>query len=175
MRDNNIVIKQVSKQTGILYFKNIVCKVWLGENGTTVDKIEGDLKTPLGKFDLGIVFGFHDRNEIKINDEIEYVRITDSMFWDCDANSETYNRLIYDKIRNMNGLNNFEHLVDYPIEYEYAIEIKTNPMQVSNKGSAIFLHCYNDKPTKGCIAVEKNNLISLIKEIDMRTGILVTK
>ena len=175
MRDNIIVIKQVSKQIGILYFKNIVCKAWLGENGTTVDKIEGDLRTPLGRFDLGIVFGLHDRNEIQIDDEIEYVKITDSMFWDCDVNSETYNRLIDDKIMGRDSLNNFEHLADYSIEYEYAIEIETNPIQIPNKGSAIFLHCYNGKPTKGCIAVETNNLISLIKEIDMRTEILVTK
>lgn len=180
MKDDIIVIKQISKQTGILSFKNIICKVWLGENGTTTDKIEGDLKTPLGRFNLGIVIGFHNIDEIEIDDRIEYVKITDSMYWDCQPDSKTYNRLI-DIMKIDNDIMNFyniylkesEHLIDYPIEYEYAIEIKTNPRQVAKKGSAIFLHCYNNKPTKGCVAIEKENLINLLKLISLKTEIVI--
>lgn len=182
MVDNIICIKQLTKQTGILCFKNIICKVWLGENGITEDKVEGDLKTPLGKFDLGIVFGFHNRDEIKINNKIDYIKITDSMYWDCDVNSKTYNKLVgvikkdgkILKANNFN-LNISEHLINYPIEYEFAIEVKTNPMQVQNKGSAIFIHCYNNKPTKGCVAIKREKMIELLGVIDKKTRVLITK
>lgn len=180
MRDDIIVIRQISKQTGVLSFKNIICKAWLGKNGTAVDKIEGDLKTPVGRFDLGIVMGFHNKEEIQIDNRIEYIKITDSMYWDCHPDSKTYNKLI-DIMKIDNNIMNFysinlkdsEHLIDYPVEYEYAIEIKTNPRQVAKKGSAIFLHCYNNKPTKGCVAIERENLANLLKLINFKTEISI--
>ena len=55
--------------------------------------------------------------------------------------------------------------MDYPVEYEYALEIKTNPNNEKNKGSAIFLHCSNQKPTAGCVAINTYNMIELLKNI----------
>ena len=46
--------------------------------------------------------------------------------------------------------NSAEHLVDYPVQYEYLVEIKSNPLNVSGKGSAIFLHCSNNNARCQC-------------------------
>ena len=67
--------------------------------------------------------------------------------------------------------NSAEHLIEYPIQYEYLIEIKTNPNNIPGKGSAIFLHCSNNELTAGCIAVEKEIMKKLINNIDEHTKI----
>jgi L,D-peptidoglycan transpeptidase YkuD (ErfK/YbiS/YcfS/YnhG family) len=46
---------------------------------------------------------------------------------------------------------------------------------VKNKGSAIFIHVAkkNYKKTAGCIALKKNHLIRLIKDIKDKTKIVI--
>ena len=51
------------------------------------------------------------------------------------------------------------------------IEIKTNPNNIPDKGSAIFLHCSNDKPTAGCIAVDRNVMKKIVENVDEMTSI----
>ena len=58
-----------------------------------------------------------------------------------------------------------EHLIEYPKQYEYAIELKTNPNNIKGKGSAIFLHCSVNKPTAGCIAIEKEKMQEIFRLI----------
>ena len=58
-----------------------------------------------------------------------------------------------------------EHLIEYPKQYEYAIELKTNPNNIKGKGSAIFLHCSVNKPTAGCIAIEKEKMQEIFQLI----------
>ncbi len=66
-----------------------------------------------------------------------------------------------------------EHLIEYPKEYEYAIEIKTNPSNIPNKGSAIFIHCVNKKTTSGCIAIKREKMRKLIVLINDKTKIVI--
>ena len=44
-----------------------------------------------------------------------------------------------------------------------------------NKGSAIFIHVSNKnyKPTKGCIAIKKNELIRLVSLIKKKTKVKI--
>ena len=49
-----------------------------------------------------------------------------------------------------------------------------NPI-IKNKGSAIFIHLTeNYKPTLGCIAIQKNDLLVLLKLIDTKTKIRIS-
>lgn len=48
------------------------------------------------------------------------------MHWVDDINSKFYNQLI-DITKVKKDWNSSEHLIEYPKQYEYAIEIKTNP------------------------------------------------
>lgn len=101
---------------------------------------------------------------------LKYMQITKDMYWVDDSNSKYYNQLV-DISKVQKDWNSAEHLIDYPIQYEYLIEIKTNPINIPRKGSAIFLHCTNNKPTAGCVAVDVKVMKKLIENINEYTKI----
>lgn len=146
MNDDIIFVKVFNESMGYLKYGKVECAAYLGRKGTTKNKVEGDKKTPLGVFELGIAFGMHERNFLKINPSIKYIKITESMYWVDDVNSKYYNQFVDCKTQ-IENWGHAEHLIDYKKEYEYAIEIKANPNNIPNKGSAIFMHCSNNKPT----------------------------
>ena len=88
---DKIEVTQTEKNKAILKYGNFVTEAFIGKNGATADKIEGDKKTPLGMFDLGICFGTHDKEELKINNELEYLKINQNQYWVDDSNSKYYN------------------------------------------------------------------------------------
>ena len=76
----------------VLIYKDLKVPAYIGKNGFTKDKVEGDMKTPIGEFDLGIVFGKHD-----LDIKLPYVKINENHYWVDDVNSEDYDRLIESK------------------------------------------------------------------------------
>lgn len=161
-----IKVKVVEGSKGILEFidddkKIFEIEAFLGRNGVTINKKEGDLKTPIGTFNLGIAFGMHDiQKELKI----PYIQINKDLYWVDDVNSRYYNQLV-DIQKISKDWKSAEHLSDYPRQYEYAMEIKTNPENIPGNGSAIFLHCSVQKPTAGCVAIEKEKMLEILKNI----------
>lgn len=147
---------------------NIETKAYIGKNGTTKDKKEGDGKTPLGSFELGIILGTHTK--INNRNNLKYQKINENMYWIDDYKSKYYNQLV-DISKVEKDWNSAEHLIDYPIQYEYLIEIRTNPNNISGKGSAIFLHCSNNKATEGCIAVSRDTMERILENIDKNTKV----
>ena len=103
-------------------------EAFLGRNGVTTNKKEGDLKTPIGSFNLGIAFGIHD---IQKELQIPYIQINENLYWVDDVNSRYYNLLV-DVQKVSKDWGSAEHLSDYPRQYEYAMEIKTNPLPGRN-------------------------------------------
>ena len=94
-----------------------------------------------------------------------YKQITKEMYWVDDQKSKYYNQLVdITKVEKdwMSG----EHLIEYPIQYEYLIEIKTNPDNIPGNGSAIFLHCSNKQSTSGCISINRIIMKKIIQNID---------
>jgi len=147
---------------------NIEVNAYIGKNGVTREKEEGDGKTPIGEFNLGIILGTHQ--EVNNKNGLKYLKITNDMYWVDDIKSKYYNQLV-DISKVKKDWKSAEHLIDYPIEYQYLIEIKTNPNNIKGKGSAIFLHCDNNKPTSGCIAVDKEIMKKIVENIDEDTKI----
>lgn len=96
------------------------------------------------------------------------------MYWVDDSKSKYYNQLV-DISKVEKDWNSAEHLIDYQIQYEYLIEIKTNPNNTPEKGSAIFLHCANNKATEGCIAVDTEIMRKIVENIDTYTKIEILK
>ena len=144
------------------------CKAFIGENGMTYDKKEGDKKTPIGTFYFGIAFGYD--KDINIDESIKFVKINENLYWVDDINSKNYNKLV-DTSNTKKDFLTAEHLIDYPVEYEYLVEIKANPNNIKAKGSAIFLHCSNYKATAGCIAVNRKIMKTIVENIDVHTKI----
>lgn len=170
--DENIYVIPKTKNIGILKFPryNIETKAYIGKNGLTTKKTEGDGKTPIGEFGLGTILGTHII--VKNKNGLECMQITDNMYWVDDSKSKYYNQLV-DISKVEKDWDSAEHLIDYPIQYEYIIEIKTNPKNIPENGSAIFLHCEANKPTAGCIAINKQCMKKIIENIDKNTKIVI--
>ena len=94
------------------------------------------------------------------------------MYWVSDSNSKYYNKFVDTKVIEKDW-NDAEHLIDYLVQYEYAIEIKYNSECVPNKGSAIFIHCENNKPTAGCISLQKDGMKNILENINSETKIQI--
>ena len=93
------------------------------------------------------------------------------MGWCNDSNSKAYNKLIEIPFK-------YSHEKLYKKENVYDIilvlNFNMNPIK-RNKGSAIFIHVAkkNYKKTEGCIAVKKNHLLKIIKEVNSKTKIKI--
>ena len=128
-------LKETNRATLMFYNKSnkiFETRAFIGENGITSNKIEGDGKTPKGVFELGLVFGIHSKEEICLNSNIEYFKINQNLYWVDDIKSKYYNQLV-DIAKVNKDWNSAEHLIEYPKQYEYAIEIKANPKDIPGK------------------------------------------
>lgn len=174
MIDNKIYVFPEKENKAILKFPkcSIEADAYIGKNGVTSNKNEGDGKTPLGEFTLGVILGTHSKVENK--NKLNYMKITKNMYWVDDSKSKYYNQLV-DILEVEKDWDSAEHLIDYPMQYEYLIEIKTNSENIKRKGSAIFLHCTNHKPTAGCIAVDTEIMRKIVENIDKQTRIVICK
>ena len=85
------------------------------------------------------------------------------MGWCDDPKSKKYNQLI-----KLPSKFSYEKLYRKDNIYDLVLPIDFNTKKiVRGKGSAIFIHVArkNFKPTRGCIALKKNDLIYLLKII----------
>ena len=149
------------KNKDTLLFDDFIFKCCIGKKGFTNKKIEGDKKTPLGKYSLGPLFYRKDRNK-KPETKLNIIEIKKNMGWCDDVNNKEYNKLI-----NINKKIKCEKIFRSDYKYDY---IRTK----KNKGSAIFLHLTKDyKKTLGCIGINKKDFEILLKVINKKTKIKI--
>lgn len=172
--NNTIYVRLINKNRAVLQFPKFKIKTiaFIGKNGLTKNKKEGDNKTPIGEFELGIAMGMHPMKDFEEPVKICYKQITENMYWVDDSNSKYYNQLI-DVSKVKKSWKSAEHLIEYPVSYEYLIEIKINPCNIPGKGSAIFLHCIDKGSTSGCIAVNRGTMIKILKNVNKSTKIRI--
>ena len=154
------------------------CQIGAGGSKNVTKKVEGDKTTPFGKWRLEKLYYRPDRilrpkpkkkNILKIN------QITKYCGWCDDIRSKYYNQYL-----NINNLTSpktgFEKLLRKDNAYDIVIQISHNiNPTIKNKGSAIFVHCsFEDfRSTAGCIALEKRDLIFLIKNLKSDVHIII--
>lgn len=108
----------------------------------------------------------------KNKNNVEYRKITDSMYWVDDSSSKYYNQLVnIEKVEK--DWKSAEHLIEYETQYEYLIQIKANPSNIPKKGSAIFLHCTNNTATSGCISIDSKVMKKIIENVSKDTKIII--
>ena len=154
----------------LLLYKDYKLKCAIGKSGITSAKKEGDLATPKGTFELGMLYYRKDNNKL-LKSKIEKRIIRKKMGWCNDSRSKKYNQEIsypfkYDA----------EKLYRKDKIYDLFINIKYNSHPViKEKGSAIFLHITDSKykPTKGCIAISKNDFLKILPLINNKTKISI--
>ena len=162
-----IIIK--NKDTLLIDDYKFRCSV--GKGGICQKKVEGDSKTPKGKFSLGNIYYRADRVQ-KPFSKVKSIPIKKNMGWCDDPKTKFYNKLI--KIKK-NLKIKYEKLYRKDNKYDFFILIKYNfKKTIKFKGSAIFLHLTkNYLPTKGCIALCKKDFLILAKLINKKTKIKI--
>ena len=136
-------------------------KCSIGKNGLKHKKKEGDKCTPKDIFKIGKVYYRPDRVN-KPETRLPLKKITKRMAWCDDPYNKKYNKeVLLNKYIKSEKLYRKSSSYDILIVIEYNTK-KTRPF----RGSAIFIHITkNYKPTLGCIALKKNDLLVLLKII----------
>ena len=142
-------------------------KCCIGKKGLKTKKVEGDLATPKGTYLLKKLYYRSDKFK-KIETSLPKIKIRKNMGWCNDPKNRFYNSLI--KIRKKVK---HEKMYRKDRKYDLVIVIDYNLKKpIPFKGSAIFIHLTKYyKPTAGCIALNKNDMLVLLKIINKKTKI----
>ena len=147
-------------------YNNYKAKCAVGKRGISIKKKEGDFITPKGTFNIREIFYRKDRVQNLIT-RIKKTVIRKNMGWCDDPKSKKYNKLVYFPFKHSaEKLYRSENIYDIIL----VLNFNMNPVK-KNKGSAIFIHVAkkNFQPTQGCIALDKSELIKMVKSIKINT------
>ena len=161
----------IVKKSGYLKYKNFKFRCALGKGGIKQKEREGDFITPKGKFKLIKIYYRSDRIK-KISSTLKKIKIKKNMGWCDDVSSNYYNKQIkINKKISHEKLHRKDNVYDIIVVLNYNL----NPI-IKGKGSAIFLHVAkkNYNKTQGCIALKKNELLSLVSKIKKNTQIRIS-
>jgi len=153
-----------------LYYLNYKIRCTLGKKGITKNKWEGDLKTPRGIFKFKKIFYRKDRVNL-FKSSIKKKIIKKNIGWCDDVKSNHYNKEIrFPFGGSAEKLWRKDNIYDLIIVINYNL----NPIK-KNKGSAIFLHISkkNYSPTKGCIAINKKDMLDLVANIKNNSRLII--
>ncbi len=142
----------------------------IGEKGSTINKKEGDKKTPKGTFEIENLYFRKDRIK-KPSTSLKCVEIKKNMGWCNDINiPKKYNKLI-----KINSSLRHEKLTRKDHKYDLLIPIKYNfKKPIPGNGSCIFIHLTkNYRPTAGCIALKEKDFLIMLKLIKKNTKIKI--
>jgi L,D-peptidoglycan transpeptidase YkuD (ErfK/YbiS/YcfS/YnhG family) len=159
------------KNKDTLICDEFIFRCSIGKNKSTKNKIEGDLKTPRGTFNIGNLYFRQDKNQ-KPDTKLKCIPIKKYMGWCNDPkHKKNYNKLIKIKKKIKH-----EILFRNDNKYDFFIPIHYNTKKIiPGKGSAIFLHLTNNyRSTAGCVALKKKDFLILIKLINKNTKIKIT-
>tara|TARA_Y100000768_G_C23594388_1_gene503056 strand:+ start:17 stop:517 length:501 start_codon:yes stop_codon:yes gene_type:complete len=153
-----------------LTFMNYKAKCAIGKRGIGIKRKEGDLITPKGKYKVKYILYRKDRIR-KIQSKLKKIVITKNMGWCDDPKSKDYNKLI-----KLPTNYSYEKLYRRESIYDLILVLNFNMRPiVKKKGSAIFIHIAkkNHKKTEGCVAINKIQLLKIIKKLKKNTKVLI--
>ena len=158
------------KNKHTLQIDDFIFRCCIGKKGLTINKKEGDKKTPKGSFYIENLYFRKDRLN-KPKTSLKCIEIKKNMGWCNDVNfPKKYNKLI-----KLNKNFKSEKLKRKDYKYDFFIPIKYNYNRpIKGKGSCIFIHLTKDyKPTAGCVALAKKDFLIMLKLIKRRTKIKI--
>jgi len=161
----------IVRKSGHLIYKNLKYRCAIGKAGIKKKQKEGDNITPKGTFKITRVYYRSDRIK-NISTSIKKIKINKNMGWCNDSKSPFYNREI-----KLPSKFSFEKLYRNDNLYDLlaVLNYNTNPVE-KNKGSAIFIHIAKKrfKPTAGCIALQKKDLMNLMRVVKKNSKIKIS-
>ncbi|MFH9352646.1 L,D-transpeptidase family protein [Kitasatospora sp. NPDC017646] len=121
-----------------------------GKNGWTTDHNEGDLRSPIGVFDLTDAGGRNDNpgSKLPYDKDPSFVVSGTGFFGDQLAGS-----------------------FDYVVAINYNRVAGSSPLDMrrpmgAKKGGGIWLHVDHDGPTHGCVSIPEDKMAQLIRTLD---------
>jgi L,D-peptidoglycan transpeptidase YkuD (ErfK/YbiS/YcfS/YnhG family) len=161
----------IVRKSGELIYKNLKYRCAIGKAGLKKKQKEGDNITPKGTFKIIRVYYRSDKVK-NISTSIKKIKINKNMGWCNDSKSPFYNREI-----KLPSKFSFEKLYRNDNLYDLlaVLNYNTNPVK-KNKGSAIFIHIAKKrfKPTAGCIALQKKDLMNLMRVVKKNSKIKIS-
>lgn len=142
----------------------------IGRNKLKKNKTEGDCSTPIGKYKLLNLY--YRKDKIKnIETKLNKIFIKKNLGWCDDVRSKFYNKPII-----INKNIKHEKMFRRDTKYDLVIILDYNfKKPIFGKGSAIFIHITNNyKPTAGCIALSKKDLLILLRIISKNTFLKIS-
>lgn len=133
-------------------------QVFIGKNGITKNKTEGDRCTPVGFYKIGSAFYINKKPETKLDS----FQINDQSYWVDDPESAFYNQYVVGTDKK--DWNSAEHMIDYGV-YRYGFVVEYNTACKPGLGSAIFFHIGNSY-TAGCIATQEDYVLRYLSLLD---------
>ena len=161
----------IYKAEGGKYNNVFSCPAVVGKNGPGKQS-EGDTKTPLGTWEIGEAYGINDDP----GSLVPYTKVTEDMYWCATgSNGKKYNTLIYRKDDPDADYSEDEHLIDYPVVYNYLLDLGYNKAGAPYAGNAIFLHCWRgpDSPTGGYVGISEEDMITVLKTVTPGTTVTI--
>lgn len=133
---------------------------FVGKNGVSFQKKEGDGKTPAGLYKIGHAFGMGKG----LRTGLPYRQIRYGSRWCSNPQSKNYNTYTEKAWET-----NCEDLWKYKREYRYGAVIEYNMGKdtIKGRGSAIFLHC-KLSPTAGCVAAKKDCIKRILAWLNIK-------
>lgn len=148
-------------------------KGYVGRNGITDNKKEGDGATPSGTYSFDLAFGLLDDP----GSVLPYHKIEEGDFWVDDPASSHYNQLENEKTT-AKDWNSGENLIKTSPYYNYALNLNYNKERTPGAGSAIFLHCFKAsgyQGSAGCICLPETRMKELLTCVNAGTKIVIAK
>lgn len=164
-KGNSIMAKAILKTAGdraFLHFQGKIVPALTGRRGLSLDKVEGDLCTPVGELPIRRVLYRADRTSRPVcGAELPVEPIAPNDGWCDDPAHPAYNRAVsLPHPASCETLWREDHVYDLCIVMGW----NDSPAE-SGRGSAIFLHLPPASGyTEGCIAVEEKELRALLRD-----------
>jgi L,D-peptidoglycan transpeptidase YkuD (ErfK/YbiS/YcfS/YnhG family) len=145
----------------------------VGEKGFAAQSHDGNMATPLGIYTLDFAFG----TAANPGGGLQYVQVGPDHWWDGDPKSPTYNTMQVCKKSQCpfdtspdGGTEN----LDIP-EYKHAVVMGVNKARVPGNGGAFFMHTTDGGPTAGCVAIDDDTLVDIMRWLQPGALIAITK
>lgn len=160
----------ITLKNNLLYLQDYKLRCSIGKRGISINKKEGDGKTPCGNFKVKYILYRKDRIQ-NLKSKLKKKIIKKNMGWCDDPKSKYYNQLITFPFKySAEKLWLKENTYDIILIIDY----NSNPI-IKNKGSAIFLHIAKKKyqSTNGCVAVSKKDIKLIASTINKKTKLKI--
>ena len=143
----------------------------IGKKGSTINKVEGDKKTPKGTFGIENLYFRRDRKK-RPETLLKCIEIKKNMGWCNDVRFPKK----YNKIFKIEKSIRYEKLKRKDFKYDLLIPIKYNfKNPIIGRGSCIFIHLTkNYKPTAGCVALKEKDFLIMLKLLKKNSKIKIS-